>query len=130
MSDIHAALGASQLDRLNSIIKKRNRILHKYYDLAKGLPLNFQEIPKNVLSSVHLAIVILDDVYINKYNKIFNELRESKIGVQLHYIPVHLQPFYRKYGFNEGDFPNSEKYAKTALSLPIYPNLNFLSRNI
>ena len=125
MSDIHAALGASQLDRLNSIIKKRNRILFKYYDLANGLPLKFQEIPKNVLSSVHLAIVILDDIYMNKYNEIFNQLRESKIGVQLHYMPVHLQPFYRKYGFKEGDFPNSEKYAKTALSLPIFPNLNF-----
>ena len=57
------------------------------------------------------------------FAKIFNNLREEGIGVQLHYSPVHLQPYYRKYGFKEGDFPMAEKYAKTAVSIPLFPDL-------
>ena len=80
-------------------------------------------VPKEVLSSVHLAVIRLEDKDANLHRRIFEGLRASGIGVQLHYAPVHLQPYYRKLGFQEGNYPEAEAYAASAISLPLYPGL-------
>ena len=80
-------------------------------------------IPQNVSSSLHLAIIRLDDACPDHHLRIFKGLRDAGIGVQLHYTPVHLQPYYRRLGFSSGDFPETETYAQNAISLPLYPGL-------
>ena len=124
MTDIQAALGLSQLKRLDQIVEKRNKILNLYKDLATDLPINFLTIPPNTYSSVHLAIVYLKFPDEALHQKLFNFLRINNIGVQVHYIPIHLHPFYKNLGFKKGDFPNSERYAVNAISLPIFPNIS------
>lgn len=124
MSDIHAALGLSQLKRLNKFTKKRNQIAKNYDLLLKGLPLRSQKIVNSNFSSYHLYIIRLNLEKIEKSKEaIFNSLRKKGIGVQVHYIPIHYHPFFQELNFKKGDFPNTEKYYEEALSLPIYPDL-------
>lgn len=126
MSDIHAALGLSQLSRLDEIIKKRNSIRSKYIGYLNKCHLNILSINKEVQSSNHLFILLLKECVDlkSKHIEIFNFMRKANIGVQLHYIPVYTQPYYQALGFKSNDFPKAEKYAKSAISLPIYPELN------
>lgn len=124
LSDISAALGISQLKRLNKFILERNKIAKRYDLLLQNLPVKPQEIKKGNKSSFHLYIILLELKKIKKsYNQIFTALRNKGIMINLHYLPVHLQPFYKKFGFKSGSFPVSESYAKQAISLPIYPGL-------
>lgn len=123
MTDIHAALGNSQLSRLESFVERRNKIYEKYWEKTMKMPLRLLEIPEGVYSSVHLVIIRLETIDSNYHKKVFSKLREKGIGVQLHYSPIHLQPYYRDKGFKEGDFIESEVYGKNALSLPVYPDL-------
>ncbi len=123
MSDIQASLGINQLKRINLMVKKRNKIAKKYKNDLKSLPIEFQKIEKPFYSSFHLFIIKLKKNNRKIHKKLFNYLRKNKIFVNLHYLPVHLQPFYRKLGFKKGDFPNSERYSENAISIPIYPNL-------
>ena len=123
MTDIQAALGISQLQRLESLIDERHRLLDEYKNLLSGLPLRFLKIPVNVVSSLHLAVVRLEDDSATHHRKTFERLRRAGIGVQLHYSPVHLQPYYQRLGFKKGDFPQAEAYAHNAISLPLYPGL-------
>ena len=81
------------------------------------------EIPQDVSSSLHLAVIRLADPSPDHHRRVFEGLRASGIGVQLHYTPVHLQPYYRRLGFRDGDFPAAEAYASNAISLPLYPGL-------
>ena len=120
MNDIQAALGLSQLKRLEIIVEKRNQLLELYKILLKGLPLRFLEIPKNVISSVHLCVIRLENKNEKFHKKVFEGMKSAKIGVQLHYLPVHLHPFYQNFGFSEGDFPNAESYSSSAISLPLF----------
>ena len=120
MTDIHAALGLSQLKRLDEYIKKRHKIA-KYYDSAFSnsdvkIPVRASE----NLSALHLYVIQVDESH---RREIFQLLLEKNIGVNLHYIPVHTQPYYQKLGFKWGDYPNSESYYKRAISLPMYPTL-------
>tara|TARA_B100000886_G_C20427012_1_gene494759 strand:- start:5031 stop:6221 length:1191 start_codon:yes stop_codon:yes gene_type:complete len=124
LTDIHAALGLSQIDRLEEITLERNKLLETYRKLLEKEPVNFLEITKNSYSSVHLAVIRLENKDPNFHRKLFIGLRQSNIGVQIHYLPVHLHPYYRNLGFKEGDFPESELYAKNALSLPLYFGLS------
>ncbi len=128
ITDIQCALGISQISRLESVIKKRNKRFLIYKDLLKNLPIYLLEIPKNVRSSHHLAIIKLEDSNPTKHRRIFNYLRENKIGVQLHYFPVHLQPFYKSLGFTEGYLPISEEYSKSVMSIPLYPELKIFDQ--
>ena len=123
LTDIQAALGLSQLQRLDEIITERNRQLQRYLELLEDLPLQLLEVPAEVLSSVHLAVIRLQQATAEQHRSVFEGLRAAEIGVQLHYTPVHLQPYYRKIGFDEGDFPEAEAYATNAISLPLYPGL-------
>lgn len=123
MTDFQAALGISQLKRLEKIISERNRQYKLYIDLLSDLPVNLLKIMEGVQSSVHLAIIRLEDHKVKSHKEVFKFLRDSGIGVQLHYSPVHLQPYFRDLGFNDGDFPASEAYAKSSMSLPLFPGL-------
>ena len=124
MTDIQAALGISQLDRLENFIQIRNQIAQRYDRALKNLPLTTISKSSSNYSSYHLYVVRLKLSEINKSHlQVFQELRDNGVGVNLHYIPVHLQPFYRKLGFMPGDFPQSEKYYQEALSLPIFPSM-------
>ncbi len=123
ITDISCALGISQLNRLNEIINERNKIYNQYEYLLKELPVSLIEIPKNVKSSVHLAIIRLNQNNEQLHRKVFNHFRKNNIGVQLHYSPVHLQPYYRNQGFKIGNFPISENYSSDAISLPLFPGI-------
>lgn len=123
ITDLQAALGLSQLQRLNTIVAERQRLLEQYRQLLAGLPLQLLEIPQDVSSSLHLAVIRLADPSPDHHRRVFKGLRAAGIGVQLHYTPVHLQPYYRRLGFREGDFPEAEAYASNAISLPLYPGL-------
>ena len=123
MTDVAATMGISQIKKLNKFVLARNDIAQTY---NKYLNKNFVILPKkkkNVLSSFHLYVIKTKDKFKSLHEELFNYLRKKKLNVNLHYIPVHLHPYYRKLGFKVGNFPESEKHAKTAISLPIYPNL-------
>lgn len=124
MSDIQAALGLSQLKRLGEIVDERRRQLKRYRELLDSS--QFQVIQGSYAeeSAVHLAIVSMTDSAKNAHRRLFIRLRESGIGVQLHYSPVHLQPYYQKMGFKIGDYRGAENYASRSLSLPLYPGLS------
>ena len=123
ITDIQAALGLSQLQRLEEIVAERNWLLQRYRQLLKDLPVQLLAVPEDVLSSLHLAVIRLPGVSPAQHRQVFEGLRAEGIGVQLHYIPVHLQPYYRRLGFGEGQFPQSEAYATSAISLPLFPGL-------
>ena len=123
LTDIQAALGLSQLQRLDEIIAERNRQLQLYRELLADLPVQLLEVPESVLSSVHLAVIRLQQASAQEHRRVFEGLRAAGIGVQVHYTPVHLQPYYRSMGFTEGQFPQAETYAGSAISLPLYPGL-------
>ena len=123
MTDVAATMGISQISRLNKFVTARNKIA-KIYD--KFLDKNFLVLPQrenHILSSYHLYVIKVKDKFNYLHEKLFNFLRYKKINVNLHYIPVHLHPYYKKLGFKKGDFKNSEKHSNRAISIPIYPNL-------
>ena len=124
MNDIQASLGLSQLKRLNIIVKERNRQLDFYKKIFSQLPITFMEIPPFVYSSVHLAIIRLNDQVASKYFDVFEGLINSDIGVQLHYFPIYRNPFYQKFNFNYRDFPGAEDYASRSMSIPLFPGLS------
>lgn len=124
MSDIQAALGLSQLSRLEQITEVRNALAQQYRKRLDGLPLGFQSVSPGNRSSYHLFVVrLLNSAGRKDHRDVFHELRESGIGVNLHYMPVHLQPYYRKLGFAPGMYPESELHGRSALTLPLYTDL-------
>jgi UDP-4-amino-4,6-dideoxy-N-acetyl-beta-L-altrosamine transaminase len=123
ITDLQAALGLSQLHRLDEIVAERNQQLQRYREMLTDLPVHLLEVPENVLSSVHLAVIRLQQFMVDQHRQVFEGLRAALIGVQLHYTPVHLQPYYRALGFAEGQFPEAEAFANSAISLPLFPGL-------
>ena len=129
MNDIQSTLGISQLKNLDIFLRKRNKIAKFYHNHLKNLPIKFQKIEKNFYSTYHLFIIKLNVKYKYLHRKFFNYLRSKNIFVNLHYLPIHLQPFYRKFGFRKNQFPEAEEYSETAISIPIYPNLKRKEQN-
>ena len=124
MNDMQAALGYQQIKRIQNFIKRRHIIAKRYNDALKGLPINRQYQQKNTYSAFHLYVITLNKKFNAKdHLNFFNKMRKKKIGVNLHYIPVHTQPYYKKIGFKKGDFPEAENYYNKAISLPMYPSL-------
>ena len=125
MTDLHAALGISQMKRLDKFVKRRHYLQRRYNKLLADLPLILPYQETYNYSAFHLYPVQVDAAKVNKtHSQVFKELRESGLGVNLHYIPVHTQPYYKKMGFKEGDFPNAETYYRRAISIPIFYNLS------
>ena len=124
MSDIHAALGISQMNSLDKFISKRNELSQNYTKELKGLPLTIQRVRKEDLSAWHIFVIHLKlkELKLSRL-EIYNSLRNKGIGVNVHYIPVHMQPFYKNLGFNKGDFPNSENYYDGAITIPMFTKL-------
>ena len=124
MSDIHAALGISQMNSLDKFISIRNELSQIYTEELKGLPLTIQRVRKEDLSAWHIFVIRLklSELKLSRL-EIYNSLRNKGIGVNVHYIPVHLHPFYKNLGFNKGDFPNSENYYDGAITIPMFTKL-------
>lgn len=126
LSDIQAALGISQMKKLDKFSKRRREIVSKYniaFADLKNVAIPYEE--DGLDSTFHLYILKIDFEKIGKTrSEVMEELKQKNIGTQVHYIPVHLQPYYQKqFGFKAGDYPISELYYEQALSLPLYPKL-------
>lgn len=120
MTDLQAALGISQLSRIEQFITRRHILASRYDAALQGVPLrSLQRSPIN-RSALHLYVVC---VPADRRRQVFIQLREAGIGVNVHYIPVHLQPYYRRFGFREGDFPAAEQHYRETITLPLYPDL-------
>jgi UDP-4-amino-4,6-dideoxy-N-acetyl-beta-L-altrosamine transaminase len=124
LTDMQAALGVSQFSHLNAWVARRHQIADRYDSELSNQPLHLPERPAGSHSALHLYAVQLDSSKTSANRReVFDRLRAAGIAVNVHYIPVHLQPYYQALGFKKGDFPNSENYYRGCLSLPMYPAL-------
>ena len=123
MTELQAALGLSQLNRLDEFVKKRNTLAQKYNKAFSGTDIGFLKPLNGNVSSYHLYIVMLPEILVTEHKKIITELRSNKIFAHVHYIPIHLQPYYQTLGFKQGDYIQAERYYRRAISLPLHPNL-------
>jgi UDP-4-amino-4,6-dideoxy-N-acetyl-beta-L-altrosamine transaminase len=125
MTDIHAALGVSQMARLDEFVARRRALAFRYTELLSDLPLMTPWQHPDGESSWHLYVVRLDLHEIDRsHRQVYDALRELGIEVNLHYIPIYLQPYYEKLGFKRGYCPQAEQYFSQALSLPMYSKLS------
>lgn len=124
MTELQAALGLSQLAKVDKFVARRRQLAERYNELLKNLPLKLPYQNPDTDSSWHLYIVRVDFNKIKKTKKeIFAEMKAKGVCLNLHYIPVHTQPYYQNLGFKHGDFPVSEKYYEEAFTLPLYYSL-------
>ncbi len=124
MTDIQAALGVSQMTRLSQYVIRRHEIAQKYNQLLADLPVIRPWQHPEGYSAYHLYVIRLClDRIGSTHLEVFESLRKKEIMVNLHYIPVHMQPYYQKLGFKKGDYPNSEQYYREAISIPMHPNI-------
>ena len=124
MTEIQAALGISQMQRLKEYVAKRHHLASRYDEFLATLPVVTPWQQEDCYSALHLYVIRLQFNKLSaSHREVFEFLVGQGIGVNLHYIPVHTQPFYLKMGFSVGDFPEAETYYKEAISLPLYPNL-------
>lgn len=125
MTELQAALGISQAKRIKTYVQKRHQLAQQYQQLLAQLPIQKPIVEnESCYSGLHLFVVRLKTDKIKPSRKeVFERLRQWGIGVNVHYIPVHTQPYYQRMGFKIGDFPEAEQYYAEALSLPMFPKL-------
>lgn len=124
MTELQAALGISQLARLDEFVARRHQLAARYDELLRGLPLDLPYRNPDNHSALHLYPVRVRPESGKTRKQVFDYLRENGIGANVHYIPVHSQPYYRKrFGFQAGAFPSAEAYYAQAISLPLYFDL-------
>ena len=123
MTDVAAALGLSQLKRLDDFVKRRHEIVDLYNKLLAGTNIVMPWQHADTYSSYHLYVIKIPNSRLLNRNLIFERLRSNGILVNLHYIPVYQHPYYEQFGYDLSNFPESEKYYSEAISLPIYPGL-------
>ena len=121
MTEMQAALGLKQQERLEKFVDRRNALADRYDSLLEGMPLCRPGRLVGARSAFHLYIIRLHDE--TRHRTVFESLRNNGVGVNLHYIPVHLQPYYRALGFSDGDFTFAEAYYSRAISIPLYAGL-------
>jgi UDP-4-amino-4,6-dideoxy-N-acetyl-beta-L-altrosamine transaminase len=122
MTDIQAALGVSQLERLDDYVSRRHELAARYNELLQSLPIVIPYQHNDRYSAFHLYVIRLEDR--NKHKQVFEYLRKNGIGVNLHYIPIYNQPYYEAMGFNRGYCLEAENYYNEAISLPMYVSLS------
>ena len=118
LTDMQAALGNSQLTRVDAMLARRQEIAKRYDDAFAGTGISTIVPPGSVGHAYHLYVIQIDD-----RKGLYDFLRTRNIMAQVHYIPVHLMPYYRQFGWKPGDFPNAERYYARCLSLPMFPTL-------
>ncbi|MGO3301041.1 MAG: UDP-4-amino-4,6-dideoxy-N-acetyl-beta-L-altrosamine transaminase [Pseudoalteromonas sp.] len=124
MTELQAALGISQMQRLDEFVAQRHKLAQRYNELLTDLPITLPWQDDDNYSSWHLYVVRIQlDTLTKTHVQIFEELRESGIGVNLHYIPVYTQPYYQDQGFTQKQFPQAEYYYAQAISLPLFATL-------
>lgn len=128
MTDIHAALGLSQTRRLDAFILARQALAKRYDDLLRNLPLRLPVVAPGRLSAWHLYVVRIEAAAAPR-DRVYEAMRAAGIGVNLHYAPVHLQPYYRELGFRPGLCPVAERYGTDALTLPLHATLTFTQQD-
>lgn len=130
MTEMQAALGISQLARLTEFVDDRNRLAQHYDNKLINLPITLPRQTKDSYSSYHLYIIRLKltDIKLS-HEQVFDALRSKNIGVNLHYIPIHLQPYYQALGFKMGQFPQAENYYEQAISIPLFHQMSSEQQN-
>jgi len=124
MTELQAALGISQMARLDQFVASRHRLARRYDQLLEALPITIPWQHPDGYSGLHLYVIRLQlDAISKTHRQVFEALRALGIGVNLHYIPVHTQPYYQRMGFCLGDFPNAENYYREAISLPMFQTM-------
>lgn len=124
MTDIQAALGTSQLDRLDAFVARRRELAARYDTLLAGLPVTCPWQHPDTNSAWHLYVIRLrrNEIKLTR-RQVFDALRGASIGVNVHYIPVHTQPYYQRLGFRAGMFPEAESYYQDAITLPLFSKM-------
>ena len=120
MTELQAALGISQMSRLDDFVSRRHGLASRYDLLLEGLPVTAPWQHPDSYSGLHLYVIRVAGT---SHQQVFESLREKGVGVNLHYIPVHTQPYYQSMGFDAADFPEAMAYYAEAISLPMYPGL-------
>lgn len=130
MTELQAALGVSQMDRLDAYVARRHEIAQRYDERLRSLPVNLPWQHPDSYSGLHLYVIRLQlDKIKHSHNQVFEDLRKSGIGVNLHYIPIHTQPYYQRMGFRAGDYPQAERYYAEAISLPMFQTLSICQQD-
>jgi len=121
MTELQAALGVSQMQRLDDFVSRRHELAKRYDELLVDLPVTIPWQHPDSYSGLHLYVIRLNLYAIQRtHRQVFESLREQGIGVNLHYIPVHTHPFYQRIGFEPQDFPQAMSYYREAISLPMF----------
>jgi UDP-4-amino-4,6-dideoxy-N-acetyl-beta-L-altrosamine transaminase len=125
MTDIQAALGLSQMGRIDEFVTRRHQLAGRYNQAFRGMAVETMQQRADAWSAYHLYVIRLQLEKIGRsHRRVFEDLRERGVQVNLHYIPVHLQPYFRKMGFKAGDFPNAEAHYSRAITIPLYHGLS------
>ena len=121
MTELQAALGVSQMKLLSEFVAARHQLAARYNEKLADLPVTLPYQLPHTYSGLHLYVIRLHlDKITKSHQQVFKELREAGIAVNVHYIPVHLQPYYQKMGFKSGDYPEAERYYTEAISIPMF----------